>query len=382
MDYSENFLTQDHIEKLIELPFINFHGMLDRYIYLKCLILGREGEITYVDGYFVIGSTEYYYDDYGREHIDEDYLLTEPDSPEIVVSVKVTEFSNKDDLLGEEVNLISSQGIDVILYSYKQLGELMNKLGCPEPKPLMELSKKEYAYDIELVNQKSNFSLSDASKITANVYKTSIRSNLQQQYMPKTTALIDHYLELLSDCIKGTNQHGFKLHTVELWCSYNDEFGESFSKSYDNGIYLKQKATLDSKLTIISKREFVRWCEFEGVDTGLYYHPKDIEESVEALKLKLDKSVKEEARLLGLYINVPENQSSKEISYPPELQLSIDAFEELCFNQEKLPTNEDIKKWLQVKSKERGITHKDGSKELKGLSDIKLRTIPSIIKSQ
>jgi hypothetical protein len=382
MDYSENFLTQDHIEKLIELPFINFHGMLDRYIYLKCLILGREGEITYVDGYFVIGSTEYYYDDYGREHIDEDYLLTEPDSPEIVVSVKVTEFSNKDDLLGEEVNLISSQGIDVILYSYKQLGELMNKLGCPEPKPLMELSKKEYAYDIELVNQKSNFSLSDASKITANVYKTSIRSNLQQQYMPKTMALMDHYLELLSDCIKGTNQHGFKLHTVELWCSYNDEFGESFSKSYDNGIYLKQKATLDSKLTIISKREFVRWCEFEGVDTGLYYHPKDIEESVEALKLKLDKSVKEEARLLGLYINVPENQSSKEISYPPELQLSIDAFEELCFNQEKLPTNEDIKKWLQVKSKERGITHKDGSKELKGLSDIKLRTIPSIIKSQ
>jgi hypothetical protein len=382
MDYSENFLTQDHIEKLIELPFINFHGMLDRYIYLKCLILGREAEITYVDGYFVIGSTEYYYDDYGREHIDEDYLLTEPDSPEIVVSVKVTEFSNKDDLLGEEVNLISSQGIDVILYSYKQLGELMNKLGCPEPKPLMELSKKEYAYDIELVNQKSNFSLSDASKIAANVYKTSIRSNLQQQYMPKTTALIDHYLELLSDCIKGTNQHGFKLHTVELWCSYNDEFGESYSKSYDNGIYLKQKATLDSKLTIISKREFVRWCEFEGVDTGLYYHPKDIEESVEALKLKLDKSVKEEARLLGLYINVPENQSSKEISYPPELQLSIDAFEELCFNQEKLPTNEDIKKWLQVKSKERGITHKDGSKELKGLSDIKLRTIPSIIKSQ
>jgi hypothetical protein len=382
MDYSENFLTQDHIEKLIELPFINFHGMLDRYIYLKCLILGREAEITYVDGYFVIGSTEYNYDDYGREHIDEDYLLTEPDSPEIVVSVKVTEFSNKDDLLGEEVNLISSQCIDVILYSYKQLGELMNKLGCPEPKPLMELSKKEYAYDIELVNQKSNFSLSDASKITANVYKTSIRSNLQQQYMPKTMALMDHYLELLSDCIKGTNQHDFKLHTVELWCSYNDEFGESYSKSYDNGIYLKQKATLDSKLTIISKREFVRWCEFEGVDTGLYYHPKDIEESVEALKLKLDKSVKEEARLLGLYINVPENQSSKEISYPPELQLSIDAFEELCFNQEKLPTNEDIKKWLQVKSKERGITHKDGSKELKGLSDIKLRTIPSIIKSQ
>jgi hypothetical protein len=160
----------------------------------------------------------------------------------------------------------------------------MNKLGCPEPKPLMELSKKEYAYDIKLVNQKSNFSLSDASKIAANVYKTSIRGNVQQQYMPKTMALMDHYLELLSDCIKGTNQHDFKLHTVELWCSYNDEFGESYSKSYDNGIYLKQKATLDSKLTIISKREFVRWCKYENVDTGLTLENKDFEESIEALK--------------------------------------------------------------------------------------------------
>jgi hypothetical protein len=302
--------------------------------------------------------------------------------PEILVSVKVTEFSNKADLLGETVSLASTQEIDVILYSYTHLCQLMKKLGCPEPKCLTELAKKEYAYDIKLVNQKSNFSLSDASKIAANVYKTSIRSNLQQQYMSNIIALIHHYLELLSDCIKGTNQHGFKLHTVELWCIEDDRYGESSSYSYDNGTYLNQKATLDSKLTIISKREFVRWCEFEGVDTGLYYHPKDIEESVEALKLKLDESVKEEARLLELYLNVPENQSSKEISYPPELQLSIDAFEELCFNQEKLPTNEDIKKWLQVKSKERGITHKDGSKELKGLSDIKLRTIPSIIKSQ
>jgi hypothetical protein len=384
MDYSENFLTQDHIEKLIELPFINFHGMLDRYIYLKCLILGREGEITYVDGYFVIGSTEYYYDDYGREHIDEDYLLTEPDSPEIVVSVKVTEFSNKDDLLGEEVNLISSQGIDEILYSYKQLGELMNKLGCPEPKPLMELSKKEYAYDIKLVNQKSNFSLSDASKIAANVYKTSIRGNLQQQYMPNTMALMDHYLELLSDCIKGTNQHGFKLHTVELWCFEDDKYGESTSYSYDNGTYLNQKATLDSKLTIISKREFVRWCEYENVDTGLYYHQKDTDESVEALLLKNEKLKKQideqNMEIIDLkWIESPKGKSDN--SFPPELQLSIDAFEQLCLGQKTLPTNEKIKEWLTKESKGRGITHKDGSTELKGLSDVKLKTIPSIIKS-
>jgi hypothetical protein len=283
MDYSENFLTQEQIEKLIELPFSAIHVMLDRYIYLKDLILGYENEITYVDGYFVIDHTEYSYDEYSREQIERN-LQTVPAMPEILVSVKVTEFSNKADLLGETVSLASTQEIDVILYSYTHLCQLMKKLGCPEPKCLTELAKKEYAYDIKLVNQKSNFSLSDASKIAANVYKTSIRSNVQQQYMSNIIALIHHYLELLSDCIKGTNQHGFKLHTVELWCIEDDRYGESASYSYDNETYLNQKVTLDSKLTIISKREFVRWCEYENVDTGLTLENKDFEESTEALK--------------------------------------------------------------------------------------------------
>jgi hypothetical protein len=283
MDYSENFLTQEQIEKLIELPFSAIHVMLDRYIYLKDLILGYENEIIYVDGYFVIDHTEYSYDEYSREQIERN-LQAVPAMPEILVGVKVTEFSNKADLLGETVSLASSQEIDVILYSYIHLCQLMKKLGCPEPKCLTELAKKEYAYDIKLVNQKSNFSLSDASKIAANVYKTSIRSNVQQQYMSNIIALIHHYLELLSDCIKGTNQHGFKLHTVELSCIEDDRYGESASYSYDNGTYLNQKVTLDSKLTIISKREFVRWCEYENVDTGLTLENKDFEESTEALK--------------------------------------------------------------------------------------------------
>jgi hypothetical protein len=199
--------------------------------------------------------------------------------------------------------------------------------------------------------------------------------------VPGSFTLFDHYRELLSDCIKGTNQHGFKLHTVELWCSYNDEFGESYSKSYENGIYFKQQATLDSELTTISKREFVRWCKYENVDTGLYYFPKHVDESIEALEMKLDESEKEVSRLLKIMIDKPDQELSKVDSYPPELQLAIDAFEQLCSNQKKLPTNENIKEWLQKESKERGINHKDGSKELKGLSDIKLKTIPSIIKS-
>jgi hypothetical protein len=286
MDYSENFLTEKQIEKVIDLPFSAFNEMLDRYVYLKGLVLGEEKKITYVDGYFVIGASEHSCVEYTLDQIEDGYHIAEPDMPdnESLVSVNVTEFSNKDDLLGEEVFLKRAQDIDVVWYSYIQLCQLMKKLGCPEPKCLTELAKKEYAYDIELVNQKSNFSLSDASKIAANVYKTSIRSNVQQQYMPNIIALIHHYLELLSDCIKGTNQHGFKLHTVELWCIEDDRYGEGASYSYDNGTYLNQKVTLDSKLTIISKREFVRWCEYENVDTGLTLENRDFEESIEALK--------------------------------------------------------------------------------------------------
>ena len=283
MDHSENFLTLEQIEKLIELPVSNIREMLIPFVYFKGLVYGHEHKVIYLDGYYIIEQTELDYAIYNREDL-ECLENLDRDVRESIISIKGCEFSNNCDLIDVEVSLKSSLEIDVILYSYKQLCEIMKNIGAPDPKSINELSKKEYAYDIELVNQKSNFSLSDASKIAANVYKTSIRSNLQQQYMPNTIALIEHYLELLSDCIKGTNQHGFKLHTVELWCSYNDEFGESYSKSYDNDIYLKQKATLDSKLTIISKREFVRWCEYENVDTGLTLENKDFEESIEALK--------------------------------------------------------------------------------------------------
>jgi len=383
MDHSENFLTLEQIEKLIELPVSNIREMLIPFVYFKGLVYGHEHKVIYLDGYYIIEQTELDYAIYNREDL-ECLENLDRDVRESIISIKGCEFSNNCDLIDVEVSLKSSLEIDVILYSYKQLCEIMKNIGAPDPKSINELSKKEYAYDIELVNQKSNFSLSDASKIAANVYKTSIRSNLQQQYMPNTIALIEHYLELLSDCIKGTNQHGFKLHTVELWCFEDDKYGESASYSYDNGTYLNQKATLDSKLTIISKREFVRWCEYENVDTGLYYHQKDTDESVEALLLKNEKLKKQideqNMEIIDLkWIESPKGKS--DYSFPPELQLSIDAFEQLCLGQKTLPTNEKIKEWLTKESKERGITHKDGSTELKGLSDVKLKTIPSIIKS-
>jgi hypothetical protein len=381
MDYSENFITRVQIEKIIELPFSDIYSMLIRYVYFKGLVYWDDKEIKYVDGYFIIEDSSVVTIGRHREDIDNNILFDGYSEAgyQNLENIKGVEFSNNDDLIDEVLSLRSPQKIDVVLYSYIQLCQLMKKLGCPEPKCLTELTKKEYAYDIKLVNQKSNFTLNDAVRIAANIY--SIPTGIFTAKVPDSFTLFNHYRELLSDCIKGTNQHGFRLHTVELWCSYNDESGESYSKSYENGIYFKQQVTLDSELTTISKREFVRWCKYENVDTGLYYLPKHVDESIEALEMKLDESEKEVSRLLKIMIDKPDQELSKVDSYPPELQLAIDAFEQLCSNQKKLPTNENIKEWLQKESKERGINHKDGSKELKGLSDIKLKTIPSIIKS-
>ena len=292
-----------------------------------------------------------------------------------MISIKGSEYSNKSDLIDKSLKPKGSVDIEDYLYSHKQLCQLMNKLGCPEPKSITELSKKDYYYDVKLLNQKSNFTLEDAAKVAANIYTNGFGG-----FNPNSP-LKNHYMELLSDCIKGTNQHGFKLHTVELWCSYYDEFGERYSKTYKNGTYLKQQAILDYQLTIISKQEFVRWCEYEGIDTGLTYEPKSFDESIESLKMELNNSEIEVSRLRDLYIKESMNTPSKEVNYPSELQLAIDAFEALCLGQEKPPTIENIKEWLQKESKERGIIHRDGSKKLKGLSDIKLKAISSIIKS-
>ncbi|WP_157752189.1 hypothetical protein [Shewanella benthica] len=79
------------------------------------------------------------------------------------------------------------------------------------------------------------------------------------------------------------------MHTLELWCSNNDEFGDRYSKRYDNGTYLKQSAVIDYELTVISKRELLRWCEYEGINTGLHYEARAFEDSIEALSLENEK---------------------------------------------------------------------------------------------
>lgn len=362
----QEFYTDAHLSKCIEIPIYTVTEVLNKFVKFKGLLTENvESTPFYVDGYIIIDEarvTQTGEDEY------EDRL----------VRAKCSKYCSRPELENNSYIVSMPFIIEEAFISYSEFKIALDKFGIPLINEAESVQTKDFNYDVSLVNRKSNFTLEDAAKIAANIYSTG--QNEITSLLPNP--LKNHYLELLSDCIKGVNQDAFKLHTIELWCSYIDEFGERYSKSYENGTYLKQKAVLDYQLTIISKQEFVRWCEYENIDTGLTYEPKRFGESIELLRMELNDSQKEVSRLRELYLNHPESTTSIETSYPPELQLSIDAFEQLCLDQEKPPNNADIRKWLQNESKVRGISHKDGSKELKGLSDIKLKTIPSIIKSQ
>ncbi|HIF9140247.1 TPA: hypothetical protein ACX6PU_000789 [Photobacterium damselae] len=366
----------------ISIPFADIEEMLDPYIYFQGLVF-IDDKIRYVDGYFIIHKTEVDVPDFTREEIESGYALCEPDMPvyNFLVEVKGTKYSNNDELIGTIYRLkTKTEIIDEVLFSYEQLCKVASDIGYPKPIEKLQILAKDYAYDLKVINQKSNFTLSDAAKIAANIEPTTSIEVQSQKYS------YNHYLELLSDCIKGTNQHKFKLHTVELWTSHHDEFGERYSQNYKNGTLLKQRAELDCDLTIISKQEFLRWSEYQGLDIGLEYQPQSINKSIEVLEMMLSESEEEISRLRDLLINknslIPESTTPPKNQYPPELQIAIDAYEELCLNEATPPTNKVIQDWLKIESKQRGITHKDGSDQVQGLSQVKLERIASMIKSR
>ncbi|WP_135456270.1 hypothetical protein [Vibrio echinoideorum] len=379
MDKDTNFFTASQIARSISIPFADIEEMLDPYIYFKGLIF-KGDKISYVDGYFIVHKTEVVGPQFTLEEIESGYAICDPDMPvfNFVVEVKGTKYSNNEELIGNVYLLKTKTEVeDEALFSYEQLCKIASEIGYPKPIEKLQLLAKDHAYDVKVINQKSNFTLSAAAKIAANIEPTTSIEMPSQRYS------YNHYLELLSDCIKGTNQHGFKLHTVELWTSCNDEFGERYSKNYKNGTLLKQRAVLDYELTIISKQEFLRWSEYQRLDIGLDYQPESISKSVELLEMRLSESEEEISRLRDLLINedsmTPETTNN---SYPPELQIAIDAYEELCLNEATPPTNKVIQHWLKAESKQRGITHKDGSDQVQGLSQVKLERIASMIKSR
>lgn len=106
-------------------------------------------------------------------------------------------------------------------------------------------------------------------------------------------------------------------------------------------------------------------------DVGCFIHDlDDIENYEEPVNL-------EDSKLSSREFN-----SYSEKVYPPELQLAIDAYEQLCRGKDTLPLNKEIDAWLKEESKVRGIEHNDGGRTFSGISNKKATAITSIIKSK
>ena len=71
------------------------------------------------------------------------------------------------------------------------------------------------------------------------------------------------------------------------------------------------------------------------------------------------------------------NEVNIQSSYPPELQLAIDVYEQLCTDKDNLPLNKKIEAWLKEESK-----HQDNGRTFPGISNKKATAIASIIKSK
>jgi len=379
---SPQLYTLEQLDQLIELPINQVVSCIrdielceveyyfNEYTEFRGLVKPKDSpadEAFFVNGIFKVNKTE--------------MVLCgdkfDPDAEAICVLIEIqgSKYSNSDTVKLDNIyEVITTSEQEIARYSYDEFMLIINRLKIPLIKEIpTEIIK--FNYDPELINHKSNFTLEEASRIAANAPLK------DQQGIFYSTSLLNHYQEIICECVKGQNQHGFHLLTIELWVHSHDDY-EPCSRRHNNGTRLVVSANVNLELTIISKAELLRWCKYMKIETGLFYSQKIIDESVEALRIELNESEEEISRLRELYLSESGSTISKETYYPPELLLAIDAFELLCSGQDKPPTNEYIKEWLQKESKERGITHKDGSTELKGFSDIKLKTIPSIIKSQ
>lgn len=357
------FYTEAHLSRCIEIPIHTVTDDLNKFVKFKGL-LRKDAESTpfYVDGYVIIEETRV-------------NQTGEDEYEDSLVRVKCSKYCSRPELASKSYIVSMPFLIEEAFISYSEFKEALNNFGIPLTEKIENVPIKNFNYDVSLINQKSSFTLFEASKIAANLPLKSVSG-----FVPTDPSLI-HLQEMLSECVKGQNQHNFHLISIELWVHTHDDY-EPCSRIYPNGTCLKVSTKIDLELTVIAKSEFLRWCKYMDIETGLYCDQKSIDESIEALKLELSESQEEVSRLRDLYLTETIDKPTKAISYPPELQIAIDAFEKLCVGQKKLPTNKVIEDWLKSESKSRGITHKDGSDNLKGLSNVKAERIASIIKSK
>lgn len=375
-NFREDFFTKEQLQSIIHVPVYEVISDLDEYIYYDGVLSDIPFDDDYVKAY-VIGFIKVK-KELAKNHLGK-YINNKDGSTRYNYSYICGDYCSRPDLTNT-TDLMTSTGFkdneQEIVYNFYEFKKLCDTIRLPIKNKSEIKFIKAFNYDVQLVNQKSNYTLIEASRIAANL-------SVNPNGFEATNSTLIHYQEVLSDCVKDQHQNNFHLITKELWVHTHDEY-EPVSHKYDNGTRLKISANINLEMTIISKLEFIRWCDFMDIETGLTNDEIIVEESTEALLLENEKLKKEIGKLHAERFNkmcdekpVEETQTS----FPPELQLAIDAYVYFYVNQSKDHLSKDIQKWLKAESEKRGITHQDSGKNHKGLSDTKLKRIASMIRT-
>lgn len=381
----KQFCALWQLDILIDISIQNIVNLLTKYVEFQGLISTEDIELLYVDGIFLAGE----YDKRGIEYIEKEFGIDE-DITEALIDIVGTKYSNNDSLIGQKLTVKVNNSENKEQYSYDEFIKVTSEIGIPIFELGYPIPPKIFIYKPHQVNQKSNFTVDEASSIASN-WVISNDVDTHPKMTIEQSQLRKHNTDILCECIKGHNQQGFHLITKELWIKRVDENYGEYSHQYPNGTQLAVGSNVDLNLTIISKNEFIRWSEFMGIETGLTIDEEVQNESIEYYKIEVEKLNKRVIELTPpppKFVPCPtappvklKLKSRVEINYPPELQLTIDAYNEFCSLKENRPTNSIIQNWLKQISEDRKIKHNDGARELKGLSQKKLEVITSIIKS-
>jgi hypothetical protein len=266
----QEFYTEAHLSKCIEIPIYTVTEGLNKFVEFKGLLTENvDSTPFYVDGYIII-------DEARRIQTGEDeYEAT-------LVRAKCSKYCSRPELENNSYIVPMPFLIEESFISYSEFKIALTKFGIPLIEEAKNVQTKNFNYDVSLVNRKSNFTLRDAAKIAANTYTTGFGGFSPQLPSPSD----NHYLELLSDCVKGVNQDGFYITTEESWYNYIDFEGESIRSRCDQD-KLNLNDDINNENTFISKSEFLRWCKYENIETGLSQVPRDFEPSTKELQAEI-----------------------------------------------------------------------------------------------
>lgn len=157
--------------------------------------------------------------------------------------------------------------------------------------------------NIELLKEKSNFTLHEAAQISSEAKASKLRTS-------DTYSIFKSQLELICECVKKKNFENFYIYPQEIWCLNKDEFGNSYSKPYSGDSSIKLTSSIDVNLTHIDRHELLRWCDYQELDIGLKISQKTHIESLEKLNLQILELIKENENLVDAAIFNSSNKAN------------------------------------------------------------------------